>query len=96
MFDWLKRQLGVYELLSEIAATKRAALEIRELGRDLHDARLKLDIQSRAMGRIISKLDPIYRISEHDPARKAESDKIADEVIAKLYAEHAASNRFPQ
>ena len=48
-------------------------------------------IHNRALGRIIAKLDPMYGKSDFDPERRAESDRLADEVIARLRAEHAAT-----
>jgi len=45
------------------------------------------------MGRLIAKLDPHYAKDEQDPTRKAESDKIGDDVIKKLTSEHIIRNR---
>lgn len=56
---------------------------------------LKDDIRTNniAIGRIIAKLDPIYNISEYDPVRIEESNRISEEAINRIYAEHAASNK---
>lgn len=42
------------------------------------------------LGRVIAKLDPMYAKDELDPIRKAESDKLGEEVIQRLKAEDAA------
>jgi hypothetical protein len=46
-------------------------------------------ITNLILARLVAKLDPLYAKSEDDPVRKAASDKLSDEVIAKLRAEHA-------
>ena len=66
-----------------------------DLGPKLEKALKHTAVYDRAVGRIIAKLDPMYGRDEADPVRKAESDRISDEAIGRIYAEHAASNRLP-
>ena len=47
-----------------------------------------------ALGRIIAKLDPTFGQPELDPARKAASDKLADEVLSRLTAEQAVRDHY--
>jgi len=42
------------------------------------------------LGRVIAKLDPMYGKDEQDPTRKAESDALGEQVMARLKAEHLA------
>lgn len=42
------------------------------------------------LGRILAKLDPMFGSSEQDPKRKAESDKLGEEIIKKLEDEAKA------
>lgn len=50
----------------------------------------QLDAIGPGLGRVIAKLDTTYAQSEFDPARKAESDKLAKETIKRLEAEAEA------
>ncbi len=42
------------------------------------------------LGRVIAKLDPMYGKDELDPQRRADSQALGEQVIAKLKAEDAA------
>lgn len=42
------------------------------------------------LGRVIAKLDAKYAEPELDPKRRAESDKLAEETLRRLHAEHLA------
>ena len=50
----------------------------------------QLKILYTGIGRIIAKIDPEYSRDELDPKRKAESDKIGEQVMNKLIGEHLA------
>ena len=54
----------------------------------------KLEKQQRvlenAVGRLIVLNNPLYVVDESNLLRRAESDKLADEAIRRLYAEQAA------
>ena len=43
-----------------------------------------------AVGHLTVLNNPLYVIDESNPLRRAESDKLADEAIRRLYAEQAA------
>jgi hypothetical protein len=55
-------------------------------------------VQSRALGRVIAKIDPLIAVPEDDPKspRRAESDAIGDAVIKRLMGEFKASNPLPR
>jgi hypothetical protein len=63
--------------------------------KDLHAEVIALKGQiiaaNRGMGRLLAKLDPLYGKDELDPDRRAASDKLSNEIIKKLIAEHIAS-----
>ena len=48
---------------------------------------------NHGLAMIIAKLNPLFHIPEDDPRRKADSDKIGDEVIKKLEAEFKAQRQ---
>jgi hypothetical protein len=50
----------------------------------------KLDITNQGVGHLIAKIDPHMARSEHDPKVKSESDKIGEDVIARLRGEQLA------
>ena len=80
--------LGISDLFRSIS--DHTAYQDREFQKILN----QIAVHNRALGRIIAKVDPQYNRSEFDPERRAESDKLADEVIARLHAEHKASNPY--
>ena len=91
MFHWLRRKL----FLDNIAHnTVIACNEVSALRDELHNEMGKLQHQINillpGLGRVIAKLDPMYGKSEHDPARKAESDRLGEEIIKRLIADNAA------
>lgn len=54
----------------------------------------KLEKQQRVLedivGRLVVRNDPLFTIDELNLLRRAESDKLADGAIRRLYAEQAA------
>lgn len=44
------------------------------------------------IGRLIGKLEPLYGIPEDSPERRAASDKLGQDIINRLQAEHKAAN----
>lgn len=88
MKNWLREYLGINEVLTALNR-----LELEDI-RDLHNRQINMQRTLGAigpgLGRVIAKLDPQYGRSEFDPARKAESDKLAEETIKRLEAEAAA------
>lgn len=93
MRNWLQEYLGINSILTHLLDIRENRLNDRKL---LNKLEREIQIRDRMLGRIIAKLDPNYIGDEADPLRKAESDRLSDEVIKRLYAEHEASNRFPR
>ncbi len=84
--------------LEEAIADKERLLNISQRGwiesnQRFAELSTKIAVHSRALGRIIAKLDPMFAEDEMSPSRKAESDKIADLVMRKLLGEHLASTQ---
>lgn len=94
--DWIRSWLGIDQVLWNLQDMRENDLDARKAfnatAADVLIAKTMIAVHNRAIGRLIAKLDPIYSTSEHDPARRAESDRIGDEVMRKLLAEHKASN----
>lgn len=62
------------------------------LSTELNSIRGHAIVANRGMARLVAKLDPEYNKSELTAERRAESDRIGDEVMKKLLAEYKASN----
>jgi len=64
---------------------------------NLRTAVAKLEEANRVLlsglGRVIAKIDPYYGMSEFDPERKAESNRIGDMVIKRLKGEEEMNKR---
>lgn len=87
---WLRRLLGTDGTYDQIVALNNYISGLRgEIGA----VRSQVSITNLAMGRIIAKIDPTYITPEDDPARKAASDALGEEVIRKLKGEDHYSNR---
>ena len=95
MKKWIRQYLGIDDLVSN------EQMIFNELGR-LHaktdqvfistrGVKTEIAIHNRALARFIAKLDPMFAEDEMSPARKAESDKLTEQVIRKLVGEHLAS-----
>jgi len=74
MRNWIRRWLGIEELRLNLFYVRK------EIQKDYR-------VTQQALGRIVAKLDPDYNKSESDPSRKAESDRLGEEVIKRLEAE---------
>jgi hypothetical protein len=61
----------------------------------LFSARKELRVATEALGKILSALQPMFARSEFDPERRAESDKLGQEVIERLIAEDWARKHTP-
>lgn len=94
MKNWIRRFLGIDELITNqhLLDARTASMQLRL--NTLSKIEGQIIAANRGMGRLISKLDPMYGRDELDPARKAESDKLGEEIIRKLIAEHIESNRM--
>lgn len=90
MKQYLQRLLGITQLTSKIETLERS---IRELERVQYKLINAVHVSQAGLGRVIAKLDPMYGRSEFDPERVAESNRIGEEVLKKLFAEQAAMEK---
>lgn len=98
MKNWLRKWLGTSDLQDAIDNLTRHSINLQADIRSL-DSRISIlngnvPVHNNAIARLIAKLDPLYGIPEDDPERKAASDKLSAQIINKLYADHAASNKL--
>lgn len=91
MKNWLQRLLGTYDLDERLKAIEMQMHQYKGL---LYTTKQNIGLHDRALGRVIAKLDPNYGLDELDPRRKADSDNLGDQIIKKLKAEQAASNKL--
>ena len=61
--------------------------EIRALHITIDRYRGAVEINNRLLARIVAKLDPMYAIPEDDPIRRAASDRLTEEIIARIRGE---------
>lgn len=98
MKKWIRQYLGLDNTQNYIYAIAQTVARIERANEQVLQLKSSVDVTLTAVGKVISKFDPIYTQSELDPDRKAASDKLGQEVIDKLYAEDAArqqSTGFP-
>jgi hypothetical protein len=87
MKRWFRVWSGNIEILFNTNLLLKQNNEFRtRLERQSDDIR----VLNAALGRIIAKLDPMYGVPEDDSARRAASDKLSNEIIARLKAEDAS------
>lgn len=72
-------------------ATRDILMQVSTNLRAYRDA---VEINSRIHARIVAKLDPMYATPEDDPVRKAASDRLTDETIARIRGEFLAQERY--
>lgn len=90
MKNWIRRYLGMEDTYNQMVALNNYISGLRgEVGA----IRTQVSVTNRAVGRIVAKLDPAFADSEHDPARKIDSDALGDAVIQRLLGEVHYSNR---
>lgn len=87
MKKWIIQWLGLTEIDQQIDFIRTDLYKISQLQITTLN---QIRTITPGMARIITKLDPQFARNELDPERKAESDKLGDEVIAKLIAEDKA------
>ncbi len=90
MKKWLRQYLGITEVQEDQGLLNR---RFREVLTELAAVKGQTIASNRGMGRLLVKLDPLFGVDELDPARKADSDRIGQDIIKKLIGEHVASNR---
>lgn len=86
----IREWLGINEVLRQADTNRQLLLAISERIGAIHGQAIAAN---RGMGRLIAKLDPLYGKDELSLERKAESDKLSEEIIRKLIAEHIANQR---
>jgi hypothetical protein len=91
MWNYIRRKLRLYEVQEDVVSLEH---QISYLRNDVKAYAKVVAVQNAALGRIIAKLDPMYGKDELDPARKAASDELGQQVINKLAAERAAQNKL--
>ena len=94
MWNWIRTKLGLDRIADELHDMESEIKDFR-LSRDA--LKTAISIHNMALGRIITKIDPMYNAptTPGDPGyaqRKAESDAIANSVISRLISEYKASN----
>lgn len=89
----IRTWLGIEEIRQDAAAIEFSITELRN-----HQINMQrtLNAIGPGLGRVIAKLDPIVAVSEFDPERKAESDRIGEEVLKRLEAEAKAREPYNQ
>ena len=93
MFNWLKDNLGIYDIHANLRTNRELLLSISER---LSNIQEHLAIQNRELARIIAFVDPLYGKSEFSAERRAESDRIGQKVLQKMIGEYLASNPLPK
>lgn len=76
-------------MLQHIVSTRAG---VYSLGHVVDEIKDSIKVTNRALGRAIAKIDPLYGVPEDDPARKAASDKLSDEIIKRMTGEVKASD----
>lgn len=92
---WLRNRIRQWLGITDLQATQNLTYNnIKDQYHVFNNKLDKLSLQigsiTPGLGRIIAKLDPMYGRPEQDSARKAESDRLGDQVIERLKAEHLA------
>jgi hypothetical protein len=88
---WLHQYLGITEIQEDQGMLHD---ELRSLERVQARVLGQVSSLTPGIGRIIAKLEPGWTVAENDPARKAESDRLADETIRRLEAEAKAREPY--
>ena len=91
MKKWLQSILGIDQILWNLQDIRENRLSDRKL---LNKLDSQLSVIAPGLGRVIAKLDAKYTESEFSAARKAESDKLGEEVLRRLEAEAAAREPY--
>ena len=94
MFNYLRRKLLLDLIVIDLRRTNAEIAMLRvdnaNLCNDVAKLSLQLGSVTPAIGRILAKLEPILTKDHLDPKIRAESDKIGQEAMNRLEAEHKA------
>lgn len=95
IWRYLQRKLGILDIQEKQYMIHEALLDSREiLYNNFRNIYSDVAVHNRALARIIAKLDPMYGVSEFDPARKAASDEIGERVMERLKAEAEVEAKY--
>lgn len=84
---WLREYLGIQDITSN---QQQLYSDHASLHRKVEKVSAQISTIIPGLGRIIAKLDANYAKDELDPAKRAESDRISEEVIKRLEGEAKA------
>lgn len=90
LFGRKARQKLEQELENEKYANELLKTALKEQRRVLDS----VEALTLAVGRIIALKEPYFGVSEDDPARKAESDRLGEAVIKRIKDEAAARRQM--
>lgn len=90
MKNLIRKWLGIDELQYKTSDIMQSQdrIELNQL--NILKLKPQLEISLIGIGKIISKLEPTFIQDELDPVRKADSDRIGQEALDRLYAENFA------
>lgn len=83
----IRRWLGITEIQEDQSAIMD---RLHNLNNELVRLQQSMKAIGHGLGRIIAKIDANYAKNEFDPAKRAESNKIGEEVLKRLNAEAKA------
>lgn len=96
MFEWLRRKLGLEADANRLKGFRNEIWDdYKTLKAETNLLHTSLQVQSVIIARLVAKVDPQYLRDPFDPTYHAESDRIGEEVIAKIRAEFTSSNPIP-
>jgi hypothetical protein len=91
MWQFLRRKLWTYEIATFIHQLEEQVVDLKayhsSMAHQINTIDGRLRVQNEALGKILAQLQPMLGKSEFDPAREAESDRLAEETIKRLEAE---------
>lgn len=88
----IRNWLGITQTHDSLGYMDNKLMQMQREIAELKRMKEHITIHNRALARFIGKLDPLFASNEFDPRRKAESDRIGDEVMRRLIAEHKTSS----
>ncbi len=92
----IRRYLGITEIQEDQSMILRAVTtNIDSLRKRLGTTESVMRIYVSGIGRVIAVLDPNFGIPEDDPRRKADSDRMGNDIIKKLKAEDEIRRSIP-
>jgi len=84
----IQKWLGIELIYNQVNDLQNYIIGVRGELASLKMLKTEIAVHNKALARMIAKLDPVFGRDELSPKRKAESDKIADDIMNKLLSEH--------